>query len=512
MTSDSAAATAPVAETGPDTAGRRRGQTARIVGRVLLRWLVIAVLLVFAYFGTLVAVVSELRAQTLLTYLPVALALVLIAALGVSLRNDDELPIYDRQTDVIVGGVLLILAASLQAMLNVCYGQMYLAVHIDLLSLWLFLLSAAILMFGLRPTARYRWVWLLLLSIFPLPFRIVVLAFGSDRYAAGIAMVILAVGCSAVAVGRSPRHAAVGALLSAAAGTVALLLIVVLHRDMTRFGYVAIPSVAAALLTAAVMYVDQRRDAGSLRPYPHRPVNQLTAGNVRAGAVLLAVGAVAISLVHVPSVQVYRGPFFPQLSTALPLAVPAGWKQTGIEPLGFDRYFGQHARSVRQVLQQTHGDPRFDKLARPRTVVADSVTTERPITLDVYHPVIVYDTVSDRTSAARAVDLGHGITGQLQTIVDDKRVLTFNRLIWRWHNGTTTMQVILFSVDNHLPGAPFPRSARNPLRIINPMLTILLRGNAVTADQTPSFKDWQLLTECAADLIDAQLAASGEAS
>lgn len=435
-----------------------------------------------------------------------ALLLLLGATVGVSLRNDDELPIYDRQTDVIVGGVLLVLAGSLQAMLNARYSAVYLAVHIDLVSLWLFTLSACVLLFGIRPTARYRWVWLLGLSVFPMPFRVLVLAFGVERYSAGIAVLILAVGCSAVAVGRSRRHAAVGATMAATTGIATLAVITVFTPELARFGYMAIPSVAAMLTTGTVMYVDQRRDAGSLRPYPHRPVNRLTAANVWTGVVMLAVGSAAIALVPVPHVRPHPGTTFKELSMRLPLAVPAGWRQVSAHPLDFDRFYGRHAESVRQTLVQTQGDVRYDKSALPRTVVLDAVVTDRPLTLDIYHPSIVYDTIGDRMSEARAVTLSHGISGTIETVVDDKRVLTFNRLSWRWNDAVSTMQVTIFSVDNHLPGAPFPQPAHNPLRVINPLLTILLRGNAVTTDETPSFKDENLLTSVADGLIDAQLA------
>ncbi len=494
----------------PTTPERPTLRSARIVGQVAVRWVAIIVMTGIAYHKTIAAVVIEMGAQTLLVYLPVAMFLVFAAALGVSLRNDDELPIYDRQTDVIVGGVLLILAVSLQAMLNERYSGVYLAVHIDLLSMWTFVLGAFVLVFGIRPTARYRWVWLLGLSVFPLPFRVLVLAFGSERYASGIAVLLLAIACSAVAVGRSRSRAAVGALMAAASGGAVLALIAVLRPDFPRFGYMAVPSLVAMLSTGAVMYVDQRRDSGSLRPYPHRRVNNLTAANVWTGVVMLAVASILISLARVPSVRVQNGVAVEGLPMDLPLEAPVGWRQVDMTPLGFDRLYGSHARSVRQTIVQTRGDLRYDKSARPRYVVVDTVVTDRPITLDVYLPPIVYDTTDDRTSAKRFVDLGHAITGTLQTVVDDKRVLTFNRLSWRWHNNSETMQVTLFSVDNHLPGAPFPQPARGPLQVINPLVTILLRGNAVTVDETPSFKDEDLLTSTARGIVDTRLAAIGE--
>lgn len=486
-----------------------RSERFRVLRRLLLRWAIIVGLVAFAYHDTVAAVFAEIRERTLLTYLPVALVLVLIAAIGVSLREKRELPIYDRQTDVIVGGILVVLAGSLDALLNSRYDDYYLSVHIDILSLWVFLLSACILMFGLRPTARYRWVWLLALSIFPMPFRVTVLAFGSERYASGIAVLLLAVGCSAVAVGRSRRHALIGALISGITGAAVLLAITIVNPELSRFGYMAIPSVAAALVTVTIMYLDYRRDPNRRRLI-RRDIDRLTAPNVIVGPSVLTVAAVLISLNPAPDIEVDRGQTHPNLSMSLPFAAPAGWKELSSEPLEFTRYYGRYAHAVRQKVVQTEGDLRFDKQARPRTLVVDAITTDRPITLDVYHPAIVYDTTSARRSRPQTVFLDRGIAATLNTVVDDKRVLTFNVLRWRWNNGPTTMQVTVISVDNHLPDAPFPQPADNPLRIINPMLTILLRGNSVTIDETPLFKDRDLLMAYANGVIRNELPTSSE--
>lgn len=468
------------------------------------RWVLIVACVAFAYRGTFAALAAEMRAQTLITYLPIAVVLVIIAAIGISLRNEGEPPIYDRQTDVIVGLVLLTLAISFQAMLNARYAQIYLAIHIDTLSMWIFLLGATTLMFGLRPTARYRWAWLLLFSIFPLPFRISVLALGGSRTAAGFVVLILAVAASAVAVGRTRRRMWIGVALSGVIGLLLLVGMAVFTPDAMRFAFMAIPSVGAALVTGATMYIEYHRGQGSLRPIPHRPVNSLTAPSVVSGAVVLVAAAVIVGVVTVPVVTVRSGPQFARIRSDLPLTVPYGWRQADATALGFNRYFGKNAKSVRQTLQQTSGSTQFDKRGQPRTVVVDSMTTYFPLTLDVYTPALIYDSVGDRFSSPRTLTLLHGVPAQLQTVVDDRKTLTYNRLIMRWNNGPVTTQVILLSVDNHEPGAPFPQPARNASGAIDAVLAVLFRGNAVTEDQTPSFKDKELLTMLGNELIDAQ--------
>lgn len=59
--------------------------------------------------------------------------------------------------------------------------------------------------------------------------------------------------------------------------------------------------------------------------------------------------------------------------------------------------------------------------------------------------------------------------------------------------------------------AQFPQllRRRETWQVAEGMLTLLLRGNAVTEDQDPQFKDRELLTECANALIDTQVAAIG---
>ena len=166
-------------------------------GFITLRWLFLIACTVLAFWNTIVAVVHELQAQTLILYVPVLIILCVIAAVGVSWQRVDEPPIYDRQTDVIVGMVLLVLALAMKSLVNPRYTRSYLTTHMDLLALWLFVLGAAILLFGLRPVARYRWVWLLFLLVFPVPVRAVLLSMGGTSRAAGFIMVLVAMAVGA---------------------------------------------------------------------------------------------------------------------------------------------------------------------------------------------------------------------------------------------------------------------------------------------------------------------------
>ena len=54
----------------------------------------------------------------------------------------------------------------------------FLLLRLDLVAMWLFVTSSAVLLFGLRPVIRFAWVWGMLLMVFPLPYYLAVLTFG----------------------------------------------------------------------------------------------------------------------------------------------------------------------------------------------------------------------------------------------------------------------------------------------------------------------------------------------
>ena len=171
----------------PDGTSSARSPLAATPVRIAARWVLLVALTVFAYWDTVTALGIEMTQHTVVTYVPAAATLCLLAAIGVTLRHDDEPPIYDRDTDFIVATVVLLLSLSFQGLLNRRYLPAYLVTHIDVLSLLMFFFGGCVLLFGLRPVLRYRWVWLLSLSLFPLPYRVAVVTLGGTPLAAWIA-------------------------------------------------------------------------------------------------------------------------------------------------------------------------------------------------------------------------------------------------------------------------------------------------------------------------------------
>ncbi|NED70232.1 hypothetical protein G3I15_55860, partial [Streptomyces sp. SID10244] len=126
----------------------------------------------------------------------------------------------------------------------------------------MFLLGSSCLMFGLRPVARYRWVWLLLLMIWPVPYRVEVLTFGGGPLVAGGIMVAFGAAATAVATARTPRRGLFGAAIAGAVGAVALIGLRLVFPNASMMAYQTVPAVGAALVASAWLYIDYRRRQG----------------------------------------------------------------------------------------------------------------------------------------------------------------------------------------------------------------------------------------------------------
>ncbi|MYR08467.1 hypothetical protein GTV32_20135 [Gordonia sp. SID5947] len=499
--------TAPAAAVRGPGLRERLAQNPGVV--VAVRWGLLLASTAIAFWQTLGAVVDEMRAGTIITYLPAAVILVGIAAVGISWRRATELPIYDRQTDAIVGVVLLLVAISVKVM-NLRYPDAYLTSHVDLLALWVFLLGGACMVFGLRPVGRYGWAWLLLLMIFPVPYRMIVLPLGGDSLAAGVVMVLFGAMATGVATGRTRRRGFAGAAIAAAVGVAALIGVRVLFPDAARIVYQTVPAVGAALVASAWLYVDYRRQPHESWSPLGRSMYPVSVRKVGRPGIALVLFAVAMFFIPIPSYGDIPSARVDGLNTRPPMAVPSGWVQGSVTRYDWvTRLYGPESSMTVQDLFQSQGSTQFDKFARPRKVQVNAIEASNPLRFEVYPAIFVYDLVGDRFSDPMPVELPHGVTGYLQTIVDDDSYLTFNRLYWTWTDGRRTQRVNLLSVDNHEPDAAFPSPDLTVARNMSTFLSVLFRGNAVTIDLQPQLKDRDLLVGCATDLINTQVDAIG---
>jgi len=474
--------------------------------RLAVRWALIVVLTAVAFWPSFYSIGLTAYKEGLGGYVWTVPTVAILVAFGVARRHRTELPIHDRQTDIIVGTMGLVLVLLIQAVLLPRYALYFHLLRIDLLAMWLFVLSCSIVLFGLRPVSRFAWVWAMMALVFALPYYLLVIFLGGGKFAAGAANLLVAGVGSGIAVGRTMRRGVVGSAGAWIVGFAVLAFIAVLFPDAPLVVYQEVPAVTAVSVVGVVMFLRSRR--GMPKRLLDRKIEPLAARQVWAGVPLVIAVAVALTFFPLPAnastTPIERASPY-QLSAGRPLVTPAGWATVETQEYpGMKRLYGDGSLLVRQWMTASTGDPRFDKFSRPRTVVVDSLVSRRPFSFGVYPPRVLYGLTGARFSAVRSVELGMGVTAQLVSVVDDDLLVTWDAVQFAWGNGEIAQCISIFAVDNHDKGAPFPEPSGDMVSTLRTLITLLFRGNAVFDARTPSFKDADLLTEFGRALVAAQ--------
>ena len=476
------------------------------VYRLGLRWLLIIVLTAIAFGDTFVSLAVTTREGGVGGYVwtvPVVAALV---AIGVARRNRTELPIHDRQTDIIVGGMGLGMAVLIMAALLERYALYFHLLRLDVIAAWLFVASCCVVLFGLRPVIRFAWVWAMFALAFSLPYYFAVILLGGGKFAAGSATLLIAAIGTGTAVGRTFRRGFFGSLGAWAVGFAVLTAIAEFTPNAPMVVYQQVPAVTAISLVGLFMFFQARR--GASKKILDRKVEPLASKQVWSGVPLVVVAAIALSLCSLPT-QTTTAPISrpspDRLVQGRPLDAPIGWTVTEQrEYPQVARLYGDGAVLVRQYMLPDSGNPRWDKLSRPRTVVVDSIVSRRPFSFGTYPGRVVYGLTSARISAQRLIDLDMGVQGRLASVVDDSLLVTWNSMQFSWGDNQLAQRVTIFAVDNHDPDAPFPTPSTSVGSNIRTLITLLFRGNAVLDERTPVFKDEDLLRTFSRALVAAQ--------
>lgn len=488
--------------TGPESRPVKK-PVRRALGVIVLYWLVLVGCVVLAFFPTWSRLANEASAGAITTYIFVLPFLAAVAAQGIARRRSGELPIHDRQTDIIVGGLMLLVSVAIKALWLPRYANEYELSHLDVLSASVFFLGGAILLFGLRPVGRFWSVWLLLLALSPLIYRMAAISFGGSRFAYGAVFVVLAGVAGAIAVGRTRRRGWLGFLCTVAVGF-AMLAVMLNRWPKVHIAWLQlIPTVGAAMVTGIAFYLVARRGTSKI-PVTGR-IAPVTAKRSVSSVVVVVVAAVVLLVIPLPAsaeIGSTPGPPGPAAST---LVVPDGWTQSDAETFDWVKsYFGQSAALTRQTMRADQGNPAWDIESRPRTVVVDALSTVNRASLAVYPETTLYRLGNTRTSDALTVKLGHDIEGALYTSVSDALLLTWTKLVFTWVREDITQRITVISVDNHEPDAVFPQPAPSMASNLGTGFATFLRGNAIAVDNEPDYKDRELLTAFATSLVDAQ--------
>ena len=333
--------------------------------RIALRWAFIGILTLIAFWPSLVSLAGATRDGALAGYIWMVPVAAILAAQGVARRPRNELPIHDRQTDIIVGTMGLVFALLVHSVLLQRYALYFHLLRLDFLAMWVFVLSSAIVLFGLRPVARFASVWLLSLMVFALPYHILVVLLGGNKIAAGAATLIIAGAATGIAVGRTSRRGWIGGLAAWAVGLPILAVMGIFFPSAPLWVYTQLPSLTATALVGLAMFLYARR--GTTKHPLNRKVEPLAAKQVFAGLPLVLVIAILLALVKLPFIPAPAAARFDGLQLSGPLNPPAGWHITDTVDLSLGE---THTRTDRPSDSPAHGC-RCGKPAVGQTVSAE---------------------------------------------------------------------------------------------------------------------------------------------
>lgn len=227
--------------------------------RIAARWVLILGCATVAFWDSVLSAAHVASVGSVGGYIWVVPGAAALAAVGVARRNRTELPIHDRQTDIIVGTMGLVLALLIKAVLLQRFSLYFYLLRLDLVAMWLFVLSSAIVLFGLRPVMRFRHVWALLFMVFPLPYYLSVVFLGGGKFAAGASAMIIAAVATGVAVRTTVRRGVIGSLYAWLVGFTVLLIIALFFEDAPMLVYQEIPVLTAIAAVGIFMYLQSRR-------------------------------------------------------------------------------------------------------------------------------------------------------------------------------------------------------------------------------------------------------------
>lgn len=224
-----------------------------IIPRLTVRWLMIAAATIFAFWPTWTNLWRSTASGTAIGYVFVPPLLCLIAAVGTDLRRGPDLPIHDRETDKIVGGIGLLVSLGLQALLMPRFAENYELMHIDVIAAWVFVWSAAVLMFGLRPVNRYWAIWVVPIVLAPLIYRTLATELGGTRFDYSIIMVLVASAATTIAVSRTWRRGFAGFVGSSILGAALVYYLSSHYPTAPLFSVQLLPALGSALLVGGFL-------------------------------------------------------------------------------------------------------------------------------------------------------------------------------------------------------------------------------------------------------------------
>jgi hypothetical protein len=482
--------------------GRSHGHEQTSPWRLLGRLTLVVVLSLVAFHHSVGSLLRTVASGSVVLYVVAVPLYGVLAAAASNRRPTYVVASGVRTRDVVLGGATCLLALAVTTLLGPGLSGVYGLWRLDLAMLWLFLLGATLLSFGLRQVVRSWLFWAVLLLLWPFPVRLANAAAGGPY---GGALLLTVVVLAVVAHGHRPHDPPRSRVLgSSALAAVVVLVACGLTAHPQRMLW---PSVAAAVVALAWW-------AGQVRPRSHAPVPER---RVRGGVLVLAALTLA-ALVALPAAPAPVRPSTPTGVTGLSLGaveVP-GWTATGRRTAkDQQRYFGRNSTWQRISLRQDAG---ATPGAAGRDIVVDVISTPRPQVLDLYPVVTTYPMGTLSSTPDAEVDLGHGVRGQVFRARDPHRGIGYTLLTFSWKlpvdialtggytgpSAQLTQRVTLIAVDDHSDDAAFPTPGNATLDGIRAAFASLGHEPEVRAGARLQ-SDEQLLDDAARALVHERL-------
>lgn len=470
------------------------------IGLYVLRGWVLVISLAVAFHDTLARIFEVgfigLEHDILIIWL---MAVVLF--IGLDRKRARALNIHDREVDYIIGGIALIIAVTAKALLLPRFVEWDALLRLDIFAILVFAFGASGLLYGMRSTLHFGPGWALLFFYNPPVHLIVSTLFGGGWWGMAMANVIGMALAVVVALNRDLVQKIYFSLFTLVVG---MLLAAVMR--LIHIPYIYLASVPAIVAAAVVVYNTSR---GNPTQWAFLRRRVPTVKNARWASVLIIIATVVLALNPVP-----RSPWDPDLLPAGPTAPPSpgisvsqDWEITGYQDYGWaGQYFGPGSSLVRQQLTAHEYNPEWDQSGLVRNVMVDTLLATDYYQARAFGDETLYSTLTGRRSETLTVDLGYGIEGRVYTVLDESDFLTYTKLVFSWTREDNVVENIsVIAVDDHRPEARFPQLAPSLGMMLTQVLTILLRGNAVTVDTQTEYKDLGLVTEAAQDIVSWQM-------
>lgn len=467
---------------------------------LVFRWTIVALLTAVAFGETGLRIVDEIQAGAGSAILLVTPLCAAVAGIGVARRTTGELPIHDRQTDVIVGLVLGVIASMLQWLVIPRYSSLYALVHVDVLAAVLFVLTCCVFIFGLRRTSRFWPVWIVLFGVSPLALRYVAASAGGGAVSQSVVLVILAALCVGFGSAHNIRRGIVATGVSISCGVTAIFLCSLFDDSAYSVMRQTVPPVVA--LATVTLFL---KTPGWKDPWL-RPNQVVSFRQVMKSLPILALAAVFLAVAPLPRPAAERTAVGPPGDVAQGMIIPDAWEEmSSNDETWAEGMFGPEASVHQQVIRSSEQRWDWDEKGRPRVAVVQTVNVHRAGVFEIFPVDLTLDLRDSRIGPRTTVQLGHNVSARFRTVIDEKNYLSWSLLtfIWTREDGTA-QRVMVLTIDNHDFDAAFPKMVPGTSSTLMRLASVMLRGSSAVNTSESMDKDRGLLIELGRNLVEAQ--------